>query len=141
MEDLNQKKNQVNSQYPQFHDHCGDACAQLQLYLNHVHPQFQAIVNPFGEKRDKLTLKKHSDPDLPYKLHTSRSIRKPTLWTQLSVEQVCNDQCVGRLVRKSTVRTLRKLSTRISLSILRTDTFRYIWSFCFRNHYSIPLSA
>ena len=46
--------------------------------------------------------------------------------------------------RKPLVWTLRKVSTRISLSmpqrLNRTDTFRLLWIFCFRNHYSLPLS-
>ena len=50
----------------------------------------------------------------------SRPSRKPTLWTQ------------------------RKVSTRISLSmphtLTRVDTFRLLWVFCFKNHYSIPAS-
>ena len=53
------------------------------------------------------------------KAHMSRPARKPTLWT------------------------LRKVYTRISLSmprrLSRTDTFRILWIFCFRNHYSIPI--
>ena len=52
--------------------------------------------------------------------HTSRPATKPALWT------------------------LRKVSTLISLSmprrLIRTDSFRLMWIFCYRNHYSIPLS-
>ena len=52
---------------------------------------------------------------------TSRPARKPTLWT------------------------LRKVLTRISLimprRLNRIDSFRLLWIFCFRNHYSIPLST
>ena len=44
-------------------------------------------------------------------------------------------------MRKSTLWTLRKVSTRISLSMphrrTRIYTFRLLWVFCFRNHYSI----
>ena len=51
-------------------------------------------------------------------LYMSRSVRKPTLWT------------------------LRKVSTRISISmpltLTRTDLFRLLRIFCFRNLYSIP---
>ena len=39
---------------------------------------------------------------------------------------------------------MRKVSTRINLSmprrLTRIDTFRLLWIFCFKNHYSIPLS-
>ena len=46
--------------------------------------------------------------------------------------------------RKLTLWTLRKVLTRISLSIhcrlIRTDTFRLLLIFGFMNHYSIPLS-
>ena len=53
-------------------------------------------------------------------LHLSRTARNPTVWT------------------------LRNVSTRISLSIpyrlIRTGTFRLLWIFCIRNHYSIHLS-
>ena len=52
---------------------------------------------------------------------------------------------MNRSSRKPTLWTLRKVSTRISLSMPRrltwTDTFRLLWIFCFRNHYSIPLSS
>ena len=45
---------------------------------------------------------------------------------------------------KPTSWTLRKVSTKISLSmprrLTRVDTFRLLWIFCFRNHYSISLS-
>ena len=45
--------------------------------------------------------------------------------------------------RKPKLWTLRKVSTRISLSmprrLTRTDTFRLLLSFCFMKHYSIPL--
>ena len=45
--------------------------------------------------------------------------------------------------RKLTLWTLCKVSTRISLSmphrLIRTDTFRLLWIFCFMNHYSIYL--
>ena len=48
---------------------------------------------------------------------------------------------LSRITRKL---TLWEVSTRISLSRLRRltriDTFRRLWIFCFRNHYSIPLS-
>ena len=48
---------------------------------------------------------------------------------------------ISRSVRKPTIWTLRKVSTQISLSmprrLTRTDTFRLLWTFCFRNHYSI----
>ena len=44
---------------------------------------------------------------------------------------------------KITLWTLRKVSTRSSISMLRrltrTDMFRLLWIFCFNNHYSIPL--
>ena len=44
-------------------------------------------------------------------------------------------------MRKSTLWTLCKVSTRISLSMphrpTRIYTFRLLWIFCFRNHYSI----
>ena len=47
-------------------------------------------------------------------------------------------------MRKSTLWTMRKVSTRISLSMphrpTRIDTFRLLWIFCFRNNYSIHLS-
>ena len=47
-------------------------------------------------------------------------------------------------MRKSTLWNLRKVSTRISLSMphrpTRIYTFRLLWIFCFRNHYSIHLS-
>ena len=50
---------------------------------------------------------------------------------------------MSRPARKPTLWTLYKVSTRISLSMLRrltrTDTFRLLWIFCFRNHYSVPL--
>ena len=43
-----------------------------------------------------------------------------------------------------TVRNMRKVSTRISLSMPRrltwTDIMRLPWIYCFMNHYSIPLS-
>ena len=46
--------------------------------------------------------------------------------------------------RKLTLWTMRKVSTRISLIMphrrIQTDTFRLLWIFCFRNHYTIPLS-
>ena len=52
-----------------------------------------------------------------------------------------HNQCVGRLVSKSTLWTLRKASTRIILSMphrrTRIYTFHLLWIFCFRNHYSI----
>ena len=45
--------------------------------------------------------------------------------------------------KKTKVSTLRKVSTRISISmprkLTRTDTVRLLRVFCFRNHYSIPL--
>ena len=48
-----------------------------------------------------------------------------------------------RFARKPTLWTLRKVSIRISLSmprrLTRTDIFRLLWIFCFRNHYYIPL--
>ena len=54
-------------------------------------------------------------------IHLSRPAWKPILWI------------------------LRKVSTRIRLSmphrLNRIDTFRLLWIFCFRNYYSIPLSA
>ena len=61
-------------------------------------------------------------PNIPNtNTHFSGSMKKPTLWT------------------------LRKVSTRISLSMPRrlnlTDTFRLLWILFFRNPYSIPLSA
>ena len=47
--------------------------------------------------------------------------------------------------RKPTKWTLRKESTRVSLSILRRltrrDTLSLLWIFCSRNHYTIPLST
>ena len=50
---------------------------------------------------------------------------------------------MGRLARKPTVWSLRKVSTRISLTMpgrrTRIDTFRLLWIFCFRNH-SLQLS-
>ena len=46
--------------------------------------------------------------------------------------------------RKPTMWTLRKVSTRFSLSmpcrLTRTDTFRILWIVCFKSHYSIPVS-
>ena len=55
-----------------------------------------------------------------------------------------NKQYMSRPARKPTLWTLRKSLTRISLSmphrLTRIDTFRLKWIFCFRNHYSIPLS-
>ena len=52
---------------------------------------------------------------------------------------------LSRLARKPTLWALSKVSTRISLSmpcrLTRIDTFWLLWIFCFRNHYSIPLSA
>ena len=49
-----------------------------------------------------------------------------------------------RYARKPTVWIMRKVSTRNSLSLprrlTRADTFRLLWIFCFRNHYSILLS-
>ena len=51
---------------------------------------------------------------------------------------------MSRPARKPTLRTLRKVSNRISLSIPRrliwADTFRLLWFFCFRNHHSLTLS-
>ena len=51
---------------------------------------------------------------------------------------------MSRPARKPTLWTLRKVSTRISLNmprrLTRADTFCLLWIFCFRNHYSIPLS-
>ena len=48
------------------------------------------------------------------------------------------------LARKPTLWTLRKASTWISLSmphrLTRLYTFRLQWIFCFKNHYSLPLS-
>ena len=48
---------------------------------------------------------------------------------------------MSRPPRKPTLWTLRKVSTRIRLDmprrLNRTDTFRLLWIFCFRNHYSI----
>ena len=53
---------------------------------------------------------------------------------------------MSRSTRKPTLWTLRKVSNQISLSmprrLTRTDTFRLLWFFCFRNNYSytyIPL--
>ena len=50
---------------------------------------------------------------------------------------------MSRPARKPTVWPLRNVSTQISLSmtcrLTRTKTFRLLWIFCFRNHYSIPL--
>ena len=50
---------------------------------------------------------------------------------------------LSRSTRKAKSWTLRKVSNRISLSkprrLTRTDTFRFLWLFCFRNHYSIPI--
>ena len=52
---------------------------------------------------------------------------------------------MSRSTRKPTLLTPRKVSTRISLSmprrLTRTDTFRLLWIFCFRNHYFTPLST
>ena len=49
---------------------------------------------------------------------------------------------MSRPMRKPTVLTQRKASTRISLSmprrLTRTDKFRLLWTFCLRNHYSVP---
>ena len=54
-----------------------------------------------------------------------------------------NTKQMSRSTRKPTLWNLRKVSTRISLSmprrLTRTDTFRLLWIFCFRNYYSIPL--
>ena len=51
---------------------------------------------------------------------------------------------MSRPTRKPTLWTLHEVSTRISRSmprrLTRTYTFRLLWIFCFRNHYSIPLS-
>ena len=51
---------------------------------------------------------------------------------------------MSRLARKPTLWAVRKVSTRISLSmprrLTRTDTFRLLRIFCFMNRYSIPLS-
>ena len=51
---------------------------------------------------------------------------------------------MSRPERKPTLWNLRKASTLISLRmprrLTRTDNFRLLWSFCFRNHYSISLS-
>ena len=51
---------------------------------------------------------------------------------------------MSRPTRKPTLWTLRKVSTRISLSLPRrlipVDTFRLLWIFCFRNHCIIPIS-
>ena len=50
---------------------------------------------------------------------------------------------MSRPARTLTLCNLRKVSTRISLSMsrrfTRIDTFRLLWIFSFRNHYSIPL--
>ena len=55
-----------------------------------------------------------------------------------------NIHYMNRPARKPTSLTLRKVSTRISLSmprrLTRIDTFRLQWIFCFRNHYSIHIS-
>ena len=49
-----------------------------------------------------------------------------------------------RLARKPTWWTLCKISNWISRSmqrrLTRSDNFRVLWNFCFRNHYSIPIS-
>ena len=51
---------------------------------------------------------------------------------------------ISRSTRQPALWTLRKASTRISLSmpcrLNRTDTVRILWIFCLRNHSSIPLS-
>ena len=51
---------------------------------------------------------------------------------------------MSRPARNPTVWSLRKVSTRISLSmprmLTRIYTFRLLCIFCFRNHYSISLS-
>ena len=51
---------------------------------------------------------------------------------------------MSRPAIKPTLWNLRKVSTRIGLSmpsrLTRIDTVRLLWNFCFRNHYSIPLS-
>ena len=53
-------------------------------------------------------------------------------------------QQMSRITRTPTLWNLRKVSTQISLSIsrrlTRTDTFRLLWLYYFRNHYSLPLS-
>ena len=47
--------------------------------------------------------------------------------------------------KTTTLWTLRKVSTRISISmpreLIRIYTFRLLWIFCFMNHYFIPLSS
>ena len=53
--------------------------------------------------------------------------------------------CILAIPRENaTLWALRKVWTRISLSmprrLTRIDTFQLLWIFCFRNHYSIPLS-
>ena len=63
-------------------------------------------------------------------------------WSDCAAQQAVLD--LSRLVRIPTLWTLRKVSTRITLSIprrlTRTETVHLLWIFCFRNHYSVPLS-
>ena len=51
---------------------------------------------------------------------------------------------MSRPTRKPTLLTLRNASTQISLSmprtLIRTVTVRLLCIYCFRNHYSIPLT-
>ena len=51
---------------------------------------------------------------------------------------------MSRLARKSTLWTLRKVSTRTNLRmsrrLTRTDNVRLRWIFCIRDNYSIPVS-
>ena len=85
-----------------------------------------------------------------YTFHTNQFYEKrPALYIyirfwQLSLIQKLTRN-MSRPARKPTLWTLRKVSTRISTSmprrLTRIDTFRLLWIFCFRNHYSIPLST
>ena len=70
------------------------------------------------------------------------------IWPWILLPVLTNYYYMSRPARKPTLWTLRKVSTRISLSkplskpprLTRTDTFHLLWIFCFRHHYSIPVS-
>ena len=66
-------------------------------------------------------------------------------WERIKESKVATSTVhLSHSARKPTLRTLRKVSTRINLSVsrrlIRADIFRLLWIFCFRNHYSIPIS-
>ena len=62
-------------------------------------------------------------------------------WLNIQVADINSDLYMSHPARKPTLWTQRNVSTRISLSmprrLTRIDTFRLLWIFCFRNHYSI----